>query len=160
MTGDLRTRFAKGATREGPVSGGTRLRGRCRPHLTYISALERGVYGATIDMADKLSRVLDVEASVLLQRPARSVRDKVAWRRKIKSRSEHHRSEVVASPSKGWRSCGSGALKLGLPGFSRDRHTPASLKVRTLTASIAGSRVTSTRKVTPLSGLSVDAPMR
>jgi hypothetical protein len=106
MTGDLRTRFAQGATREGPVSRGTRL--RAGVDRTYLSAVERGVYGATIDMADKLRRVLDVEASVLLQRPARSVRDKVAWRRKIKSRSEHHRSEVVASPSKGWRRCGSG----------------------------------------------------
>ena len=39
---------------------------------TYISALERGVYGATIDMVDRLATVLDVEASALLQRPARS----------------------------------------------------------------------------------------
>jgi transcriptional regulator with XRE-family HTH domain len=38
---------------------------------TYISALERGVYGATIDMVDKLAAVLDVEASVLLQRPTK-----------------------------------------------------------------------------------------
>ena len=39
---------------------------------TYISALERGVYGATIDMVDKLAVVLNIEASELLQRPARS----------------------------------------------------------------------------------------
>ena len=40
---------------------------------TYISALERGVYGATIDMVDRLATVLDVvEASALLQRSARS----------------------------------------------------------------------------------------
>jgi transcriptional regulator with XRE-family HTH domain len=39
---------------------------------TYISALERGVYGATIDMVDKLAVVLNVETSQLLQRPARS----------------------------------------------------------------------------------------
>lgn len=38
---------------------------------TYISALERGVYGATIDMVDKLARVLSVEASALLERPPR-----------------------------------------------------------------------------------------
>ena len=38
---------------------------------TYISALERGVYGATIDMVDKLAVVLNVEASELLQRPAK-----------------------------------------------------------------------------------------
>jgi transcriptional regulator with XRE-family HTH domain len=36
---------------------------------TYISALERCVYGATIDMVDKLARVLSVEASTLLERP-------------------------------------------------------------------------------------------
>jgi len=36
---------------------------------TYISALERGVYGATIDMVDKLAMVLNVEASTLLERP-------------------------------------------------------------------------------------------
>jgi transcriptional regulator with XRE-family HTH domain len=36
---------------------------------TYISALERGVYGATIDMVDKLATVLNVEASTLLARP-------------------------------------------------------------------------------------------
>jgi transcriptional regulator with XRE-family HTH domain len=35
---------------------------------TYISALERGVYGATIDMVDKLARVLHVEPGALLQR--------------------------------------------------------------------------------------------
>ncbi len=39
---------------------------------TYISALERGVYGATIDMVDKLAAVLNVEASTLLQRSAKS----------------------------------------------------------------------------------------
>ena len=36
---------------------------------TYISALERGVYSATIDMVDRLATVLDVEAFELLQRP-------------------------------------------------------------------------------------------
>jgi transcriptional regulator with XRE-family HTH domain len=36
---------------------------------TYISALERGVYGATIDMVDKLATVLNVETSTLLERP-------------------------------------------------------------------------------------------
>ena len=38
---------------------------------TYISALERGVYSATIDMVDKLATVLHVEASTLLERPPR-----------------------------------------------------------------------------------------
>jgi transcriptional regulator with XRE-family HTH domain len=35
---------------------------------TYISALERGVYSATIDMVGKLAAVLDIEASALLER--------------------------------------------------------------------------------------------
>ena len=43
---------------------------------TYVSALERGVYAASIDMVDKLAVVLGVEASALLQRPARSTRNK------------------------------------------------------------------------------------
>jgi transcriptional regulator with XRE-family HTH domain len=38
---------------------------------TYISALERGVYSATIDMVDKLATVLNVESSALLERPLR-----------------------------------------------------------------------------------------
>lgn len=52
---------------------------------TYVSALERCVYGATIDILDKLAVALDAEAADLLQRakptfPARSplVSDKPA----------------------------------------------------------------------------------
>lgn len=36
---------------------------------TYISALERSVYGATIDVVDKLAIVLGIEAADLLRRP-------------------------------------------------------------------------------------------
>jgi transcriptional regulator with XRE-family HTH domain len=36
---------------------------------TYISALERCVYAASIDVVDRLARELDVEAADLLQRP-------------------------------------------------------------------------------------------
>lgn len=43
---------------------------------TYVSALERGVYSATIDMVAKLAAVLDVEAADLLQRPSRPSRRK------------------------------------------------------------------------------------
>ena len=39
---------------------------------TYVSALERSQYSASIDMVDRLAKALDVEASTLLQRPARS----------------------------------------------------------------------------------------
>jgi transcriptional regulator with XRE-family HTH domain len=36
---------------------------------TYISALERSVYGASIDVVDRLARVLGVKASDLLRCP-------------------------------------------------------------------------------------------
>jgi transcriptional regulator with XRE-family HTH domain len=39
---------------------------------TYVSALERSEYSATIDMVDKLAKALGLEASELLQRPVRS----------------------------------------------------------------------------------------
>ena len=38
---------------------------------TYVSALERSIYSATIDVVDKLAQVLGVEASELLQAPER-----------------------------------------------------------------------------------------
>jgi transcriptional regulator with XRE-family HTH domain len=38
---------------------------------TYVSALERGVYNATIVMVAKLAKALDVEPSELLQGGAR-----------------------------------------------------------------------------------------
>lgn len=37
---------------------------------TYISALERKVYAAGIDVVDRLARVLGLEAADLLRRPA------------------------------------------------------------------------------------------
>ena len=43
---------------------------------TYISALERGMYSATITMVDRLATVLGVEPGALLQRPTRSARPK------------------------------------------------------------------------------------
>ena len=43
---------------------------------TYVSALERGVYSATIDMVAKLAAVLEVDAADLLQRSSRSSRRK------------------------------------------------------------------------------------
>jgi transcriptional regulator with XRE-family HTH domain len=56
-----------------------RLRGLSQEELahradidrTYISALERSVYAASIDVVDRLARVLGVEAADLLQRPER-----------------------------------------------------------------------------------------
>lgn len=43
---------------------------------TYVSALERSVYAATIDVVDKLAVVLGVDPSELLKRPASSDRRK------------------------------------------------------------------------------------
>ena len=42
---------------------------------TYISALERSVYAAGIDVVDRLARSLGVEAADLLARPKRKTRD-------------------------------------------------------------------------------------
>lgn len=39
---------------------------------TYVSALERSVYAAGIDVVDRLARVLDLEAADLLRAPAQS----------------------------------------------------------------------------------------
>ncbi len=43
---------------------------RAKIDRTYISALERSVYAAGIDVVDRLARVLGVEAADLLARPA------------------------------------------------------------------------------------------
>jgi transcriptional regulator with XRE-family HTH domain len=43
---------------------------RAKIDRTYISALERCVYAAGIDVVDRLARVLGVEAADLLVRPA------------------------------------------------------------------------------------------
>lgn len=43
---------------------------------TYISALERSVYSASITMVDKLATILGVEPAALLQRPSKSGRGK------------------------------------------------------------------------------------
>jgi transcriptional regulator with XRE-family HTH domain len=38
---------------------------------TYVSSLERCVYSAGIDVVDKLTKAMDVEAADLLRRPMR-----------------------------------------------------------------------------------------
>ncbi|MDE2166764.1 MAG: helix-turn-helix transcriptional regulator [Alphaproteobacteria bacterium] len=48
---------------------------------TYVSALERGVYAATIDMVDKLAKALGVEASDLLRRSLKRTRPKASRQR-------------------------------------------------------------------------------
>lgn len=43
---------------------------RAQIDRTYISALERCVYAATIDVVDRLATVLEIQASDLLVRPS------------------------------------------------------------------------------------------
>ncbi|MBV9561819.1 MAG: helix-turn-helix transcriptional regulator [Bradyrhizobium sp.] len=43
---------------------------------TYISAIERSLYAVSIDVLDKLSRALDVEAADLLKRPQQTGKEK------------------------------------------------------------------------------------
>jgi len=56
-------RRAKGLSQE-------ELAHRAKIDRTYISALERCVYAAGIDVVDSLARVLRVEAADLLARPS------------------------------------------------------------------------------------------
>ena len=56
-------RRAKGLSQE-------ELAHRAKIDRTYISALERSVYAAGIDVVDRLARVLAVEAADLLTRPS------------------------------------------------------------------------------------------
>lgn len=55
-------RQAKGMSQE-------ELAHRAEVDRTYISSLERCMYGATIDVVDRLAGVLGVETSDLLRRP-------------------------------------------------------------------------------------------
>ena len=43
---------------------------RAQIDRTYVSALERSLYAAGIDVLDRLAKALGVEAAELLQRPA------------------------------------------------------------------------------------------
>jgi transcriptional regulator with XRE-family HTH domain len=56
-------RQAKGLSQE-------ELAHRAEIDRTYISALERSVYAAGIDVVDRLARALGVEAADLLRRPS------------------------------------------------------------------------------------------
>jgi transcriptional regulator with XRE-family HTH domain len=71
---DIREVFARNLRKARHASGLSQeaLAHEAEVDRTYISALERSVYGATIDMVDKLAAVLGVEASALLQRPTKS----------------------------------------------------------------------------------------
>jgi transcriptional regulator with XRE-family HTH domain len=56
-------RRAKGLSQE-------ELADRAKIDRTYISAVERSVYAASIDVVDRLARGLGVEAADLLRRPS------------------------------------------------------------------------------------------
>jgi transcriptional regulator with XRE-family HTH domain len=56
-------RQAKGVSQE-------ELADRAKIDRTYVSAIERSVYAATIDVVDRLARGLGVEAADLLKRPS------------------------------------------------------------------------------------------
>lgn len=63
------TRRAKGMSQE-------ELAGRAELDRTYISALERSVYNATIEVVDRIATVLGVEAASLLERHDAHLSDK------------------------------------------------------------------------------------
>ncbi|WP_405041413.1 helix-turn-helix transcriptional regulator [Parvibaculum sp.] len=60
-----RTRLEKGLSQEA-------LALEAGVDRTYISALERGIYSATVTMIGKLADVLEVEPASLLDRPMRA----------------------------------------------------------------------------------------
>ncbi|MGR7993589.1 helix-turn-helix domain-containing protein [Xanthobacter sp. ZOL 2024] len=59
-------RLAKGLSQE-------ELAHRAGIDRTYISSLERCVYNASIDVVDRLASALELDAAVLLKRPAADV---------------------------------------------------------------------------------------
>ena len=67
--------FSHGTRRDASAAG-TPLHHDSGVDRTYISALERGVYSATIDMLGKIATVLDVEPAELLRLQTNSARRK------------------------------------------------------------------------------------
>lgn len=76
---DIRAVFARNLRRLRNESGMTQeeLAFAAEMDRTYVSALERGVYSATITMVAKLAEVFKVEPSTMLE-PALKVRRKKA----------------------------------------------------------------------------------
>ncbi|MBZ9699274.1 MULTISPECIES: helix-turn-helix domain-containing protein [unclassified Mesorhizobium] len=68
---EIREVFARNLRRHRQSAGLSQeeLAHRAEVDRTYISALERSIYGATIDVVDKLAKVLGIEAADLLKRP-------------------------------------------------------------------------------------------
>jgi transcriptional regulator with XRE-family HTH domain len=75
---DIREVFARNLRRYRQVKGLSQeaLAHEAGVDRTYISALERSTYSASITMVDRLATVLGVEAAVLLQRPSKVERGK------------------------------------------------------------------------------------
>jgi transcriptional regulator with XRE-family HTH domain len=71
-----KNRQAKGLSQE-------ELAHRAEIDRTYISALERCVYAAGIDVVDRLARVLDMEAADLLRRPVPPSKERKRGQAKI-----------------------------------------------------------------------------
>jgi transcriptional regulator with XRE-family HTH domain len=69
---EIREVFARNLRRHRKAAGLSQeeLAHRADVDRTYVSALERSVYGATIDVVDKLANVLGIEAADLLRRSA------------------------------------------------------------------------------------------
>ena len=71
---DIREAFALNLKRLRQARGLSQeeLAHRAEIDRTYVSALERSVYAAGIDVVDRIAKVLGVEASEMLERPAAS----------------------------------------------------------------------------------------
>ncbi len=68
---DIREAFATNLKRLRQAQGLSQeeLAHRADIDRTYVSALERSVYAAGIDVVDRIAKVLGVEASDMLKRP-------------------------------------------------------------------------------------------
>lgn len=68
---DIREAFASNLKRLRHAHGLSQeeLAHRAEIDRTYVSALERSVYAAGIDVVDRIAKVLGVEASDMLKRP-------------------------------------------------------------------------------------------
>jgi transcriptional regulator with XRE-family HTH domain len=75
---EIREVFAANLRRHRQAAGLSQeeLAHRASLDRTYISALERSLYSAGIDVVDRLARELGVEAADLLRRPSAPVRRK------------------------------------------------------------------------------------
>ena len=71
---DIREVFARNLRkqRQAQKLSQEELAHRAEIDRTYVSALERSIYGASIDIVDRLARELGLEAADLLRKPTSS----------------------------------------------------------------------------------------